>query len=79
MILHDWKDAKCREILTNIRSAAAPSSKVVVFDSMATYTCADSSNTTAAPYPLLGNLGIAGGGFTTGMDISVSEDFHPVE
>ncbi len=72
MILHDWSDAKCQEILKNLRAAASPTSKVVVFESMATYTCADASNPVEAPYPLLGNLGVAGGGFLTGMDIGVS-------
>ncbi|KAF8899686.1 S-adenosyl-L-methionine-dependent methyltransferase [Mucidula mucida] len=59
------------EILKNLRAAASPTSKVVVFESMATYTCADASNPVEAPYPLLGNLGVAGGGFLTGMDIGL--------
>ncbi|KAF9025652.1 S-adenosyl-L-methionine-dependent methyltransferase [Hymenopellis radicata] len=71
MILHDWSDAKCKDILTNLRVAASPSSKVVVFELLATYTCADASNPVEAPYPLLGNLGVAGGGFLTGMDIGL--------
>ncbi|THU96154.1 S-adenosyl-L-methionine-dependent methyltransferase [Dendrothele bispora CBS 962.96] len=55
-----------------------PRSKLIVFDTLARYTCDDprenlnrsgKEGSTSVPWPLLGNLGVAGEGFSTMMDL----------
>jgi hypothetical protein len=73
--MHDWPDELAKVILKHLRDAADPSSKLIIFDSLAVHTCESSSITLASgnkvPYPLLPCLGIAGAGFATCMDFQV--------
>ncbi|KAF9073215.1 S-adenosyl-L-methionine-dependent methyltransferase [Rhodocollybia butyracea] len=81
LILHDWPDNDAREILLNLRDAAAPSSKLVIFESLARYTCDDPSLdlSASAPFPLLANLGEAGEGFGTALDLVMLTLFNGKE
>lgn len=78
LILHDWPDDKCLAILKILRNAAGPSSKLIVFEQIMTYSCdysgpfADVSHPIKAPAPLLANLGMGAGGFLTMIDMQVS-------
>ncbi|KAI0063777.1 S-adenosyl-L-methionine-dependent methyltransferase [Artomyces pyxidatus] len=69
-IMHDWPDSACLTILKNLRAAASSSSKLVIFDAIMPYACADPSGH-PSPYPLLGNLGLAVGGFITMLDLQM--------
>ncbi|KAI0063786.1 S-adenosyl-L-methionine-dependent methyltransferase [Artomyces pyxidatus] len=69
-IMHDWPDSACITILKNLRAAASSSSKLVIFDAMMPYACADPSGP-PSPYPLLGNLGLAVGGYVTMADLQM--------
>ncbi|RDB21483.1 4-O-methyltransferase 1 [Hypsizygus marmoreus] len=83
VVIHDWPDHDAKKILQHLRDAAAPSSKLVIFDSLAVHTCEDPSANPAtvqkAPYPLLANLGIAGAGFNTSLDIQMMNVFNGKE
>jgi hypothetical protein len=61
-IVHNWSDTQARQILSHLREAAAPTSKLVIFDYLGRYTCEDPSleglNLPKAPYPLLANMGV---------------------
>ena len=70
MVLHDWPDHKVKTIMSKIRAAAGPSSKFIVLDVLATYTCEDPASPTKAPAPLLANF--SGAASTTYVDIHVS-------
>ncbi|KAJ3848008.1 S-adenosyl-L-methionine-dependent methyltransferase [Lentinula lateritia] len=82
-ILHDWSDEEACEILSNIRDAAGPDSKLIIFESLARYTCEDSSRANfslpQAPYPLLKNLGVAGEGYLTALDLGMLALFNGKE
>ncbi|KZO93897.1 S-adenosyl-L-methionine-dependent methyltransferase [Calocera viscosa TUFC12733] len=80
-ILHDWSDKYVRKILTTLREAAAPSTKLLIIDSIMHYVCADPTLSKAgvvpgwasarrpdAPPPLLPNWGTVGIG-TYGSDL----------
>ncbi|KAI0063823.1 S-adenosyl-L-methionine-dependent methyltransferase [Artomyces pyxidatus] len=69
-VMHDWPDSTCITILKNLRAAASSSSKLVVFDTIMPYACPDPSGP-PSPYPLLGNLGLAVGGFVTMLDLQM--------
>lgn len=73
MILHDWSKEKSVEILTHLRAAAQPSTKLVVFDHIILHACPDPlmppENVPNAPWPMLANLGYGIGGITTVFDI----------
>ena len=75
VVLHDWSDIKALEIMKRLREAAGPSSKLLVFDSLAVHTCDDPQSTAnlgpKPPKQLLTNLGIAGQGFFTALDLQV--------
>ncbi|KAF5367926.1 hypothetical protein D9758_004439 [Tetrapyrgos nigripes] len=80
-IIHDWSDSECKKILGHLREAAGLESKLVAFGTLARHTCEDSrllenlaedmsdSKIQKSPYPLLGNLGVGGEGFSTMMDM----------
>ncbi|KAG9218603.1 hypothetical protein PLEOSDRAFT_1103769 [Pleurotus ostreatus PC15] len=69
-IIHDWPEAECRKILGHLNAAAKSTSKLVLFEMMALHACADDLvGSNNAPYPLLANLGIAGAGFVTMIDM----------
>ena len=70
MVLHDWPDHKVKTIMSKIRAAAGPSSKFIVLDVLAMYTCEDPASPTKAPAPLLANF--SGAASTTYVDIHVS-------
>ncbi|KJA18250.1 hypothetical protein HYPSUDRAFT_145199 [Hypholoma sublateritium FD-334 SS-4] len=65
-ICHDWPDELVVEILSNLRSAASGSTRLIVADYVIPYACPNDEfeSTTAQnpsnPPPLLGNLGKAG-------------------
>ena len=77
-ILHDWPSDKCRTILSVLREAATPSSKLVVFEIMMPYACeydgpfAEVVGSSKPPSPLLANLGMGMGAYVTWVDIQVS-------
>ncbi|KAF5386557.1 hypothetical protein D9615_001582 [Tricholomella constricta] len=81
VVIHDWPDHDAKKILSNLRDAAAPSSKLILFDSLAVYSCEDPSSSVPkkVPYPLLGNLGIGGAGFATGLDLQMLTLFNGKE
>ncbi|KAG6895118.1 hypothetical protein C0992_003090 [Termitomyces sp. T32_za158] len=65
-ILHDWSDPYCACILTELRAAATPETKLIVVDSIISYACHDpttksdlNSDYKEAPAPLLPNYGAA--------------------
>ncbi|THU96160.1 S-adenosyl-L-methionine-dependent methyltransferase, partial [Dendrothele bispora CBS 962.96] len=62
----------------SLEPKTGPRSKLIVFDTLARYTCDDprenskgpnKEGSTSAPWPLLGNFGVAGEGFSTMMDL----------
>ena len=62
--MHDWPDKYCIQILLHLRAAAAPETRLIIVDTLLSYTCADEgvSNVPGAaspppPAPLLPNLG----------------------
>ncbi|KAG6832062.1 hypothetical protein H0H92_005484 [Tricholoma furcatifolium] len=76
VVIHDWPDHDAKVILKNLRDAAAKTSKLVLFDTLAYHICKDPAIETAAPkapvpFPLLANLGIAGAGFETNLDMQM--------
>ncbi|KAF9498874.1 S-adenosyl-L-methionine-dependent methyltransferase [Pleurotus eryngii] len=69
-IIHDWPEAECRKILGHLNAAAKSTSKLVLFEMMALHACPDELvGSNIVPYPLLANLGIAGAGFVTMIDM----------
>ncbi|KAG6878930.1 hypothetical protein C0992_006574 [Termitomyces sp. T32_za158] len=63
-ILHDWSDPYCTRILKELRAAATPKTKLIVFDAIISYACHDpptesglDSGHKEAPAPLLANYG----------------------
>ncbi|KAK1232072.1 hypothetical protein PQX77_004790 [Marasmius sp. AFHP31] len=78
-ITHNWHDKQAEEILRNLRAAASPNSKLIILDSLATYTCEVPSSSTQAPYPLLANFGVAGAGWDTALDIQMLAYFDTRE
>ncbi|KAJ6568457.1 O-methyltransferase-domain-containing protein [Mycena sp. CBHHK59/15] len=65
VVIHDWPDAAARAIMANTRAAAGAHSKLVLFD--------------MAPFPLLANMGEAGAGFVTAVDIEMMTVFNGKE
>ncbi|KAJ7593960.1 S-adenosyl-L-methionine-dependent methyltransferase [Mycena floridula] len=51
-IIHDWSDKEAKQILSQLRAAAGPTSKLVVFDGLAQHTCSVEGGP-LVPYPLL--------------------------
>ncbi|KAI0045354.1 S-adenosyl-L-methionine-dependent methyltransferase [Auriscalpium vulgare] len=70
-ILHDWPDSANEKILTHLRAAAGPDTKLVVFDSIMPHACPDEAGPPPPPFPLLANLGLPIGGFLTMMDLQM--------
>ncbi|GJJ06646.1 hypothetical protein Clacol_000840 [Clathrus columnatus] len=65
-ILHDWPDEYCIKILTQLRKAASPNTKLLSMDTVIQHACHDNSDFTGvingampdeAPFPLLANWG----------------------
>lgn len=65
MILHDWADNYCLQILRLLREAAAPNSRLLIVDSIMSYACEDTTiakeiyggTGLVPPEPLLPNWG----------------------
>ncbi|KAG6854561.1 hypothetical protein C0991_004897 [Blastosporella zonata] len=83
VVIHDWPDHAAKKILSNLRDGAGPSTKLVLFDTLALYSCEDPSSTVSTvqkvPSPLLANLGVAGAGFATGLDLQMLTLFNGKE
>ena len=67
MILHDWADSYCLQILKQLREAAAPTSILLICESILSYPCEDTTGAQDIPggtepvplRPLLPNWGYA--------------------
>ena len=74
-MIHDWADGEARMILKNIRAAAGPSSKLVLFEILIPYACEDPENTFVnsmrAPPPLIPTAGPGSLDFLTFTDMQV--------
>ncbi|KAI0262997.1 S-adenosyl-L-methionine-dependent methyltransferase [Gloeopeniophorella convolvens] len=70
-ILHDWPNPQCIEILTQLRRAAEPHSRLIVFESIMQHACVEPDGPPLPPAPLLPNLGVAVGGTSTVMDLQM--------
>ncbi|KAA1478069.1 S-adenosyl-L-methionine-dependent methyltransferase [Dentipellis sp. KUC8613] len=64
LILHDWSDEYAAKILKHLREAATPATKLILVDTIISYTCRDPDadadldrGIRAAPEPLLANFG----------------------
>jgi hypothetical protein len=84
-ILHDWPEKQCITILTNLRKAAGPNTKLIDLDSIIPYTCRDPELKATggedipgavpreAPSPLLANYGaVSQLSYTADMVVSVN-------
>ena len=77
LVIHDWSDADSLKILKNIRAAASPSSRLILFELCIQHVCPDteylrySDDTEPVPYPLLANIAKGNGTFDTNTDIRV--------
>lgn len=65
-IIHDWPDKYCIQILQYLRDAAAPSTRLMIIDSLMSYACAEEdikvipgAGRPTPPAPLLPNGGHA--------------------
>ena len=63
-VLHDWSDLYAAKILTQLRAAAAPTTKLIIVESIVAYACHDPNSESIpgaapreAPSPLLPNYG----------------------
>ncbi|KAI0666974.1 S-adenosyl-L-methionine-dependent methyltransferase [Trametes maxima] len=59
LILHDWPDDESRKILRRLRSAAGPSTKLLIGDMLLPYACKSEHAFAPEDSPLLPNLGVA--------------------
>ncbi|KAF8992816.1 S-adenosyl-L-methionine-dependent methyltransferase [Cyathus striatus] len=79
-VILDWPDVEAIKILSLLRSAALPSSKLIIFDNIARHTCEDPESkdiySQEVPDPLLSNLGIGGSGFQTALDMTLLALFN---
>ncbi|KAL0960206.1 hypothetical protein HGRIS_011839 [Hohenbuehelia grisea] len=77
-VIHDWPEADCIKILSHIRVAAGPDSKLILFELIVPLACEDPTTALIAnhdpalkaPEPLLPNFGIAGG-WPTWVDLQM--------
>ncbi|KAI0712854.1 S-adenosyl-L-methionine-dependent methyltransferase [Cerioporus squamosus] len=60
-IMHNWMDEDCTKILSQLRAAAGPSTKVLIVDQILPLACRDENESALVPAdsPLLPNLGKA--------------------
>ncbi|RDX43036.1 S-adenosyl-L-methionine-dependent methyltransferase [Lentinus brumalis] len=60
-IMHNWLDEDCQKILSQLRAAAGPSTKVLIVDQILPLACRDGTESALVPAdsPLLPNLGTA--------------------
>ncbi|KAI0359496.1 S-adenosyl-L-methionine-dependent methyltransferase [Trametes cingulata] len=59
LVLHDWQDEDCRNILSRLRSAAGPNTKLLIGDMLLPYACDSEDAFVKEDSPLLPNLGVA--------------------
>ncbi|KAI0666975.1 S-adenosyl-L-methionine-dependent methyltransferase [Trametes maxima] len=59
LVLHDWPDEESRSILRRLRSAAGPSTKLLIGDLLLPYACRIEGAFAPEDSPLLPNLGMA--------------------
>ncbi|KAJ6475817.1 S-adenosyl-L-methionine-dependent methyltransferase [Mycena vitilis] len=78
VVIHDWPDVTAKEIMANTRKAAGADSKLVLFDCVMPYAC-DTPGAPPVPAPLLSNLGVAGAGFVTSLDLEMMTVFNGKE
>ncbi|KAL0574006.1 hypothetical protein V5O48_007950 [Marasmius crinis-equi] len=76
LVTHNWQDDQVKDILRHLRSAASPSSRVIVMNNLATHTCEVPSSFPKAPYPLLANFGVASAGWDTALDMEMLTYFN---
>ncbi|THH06774.1 hypothetical protein EW146_g9509 [Bondarzewia mesenterica] len=77
LVLHDWPQTESKKILKNLREAAGPQSKLVVFDMVVAHACPEATATSdtpptpkaEVPFPLLANY--AAGRFVTMIDLQM--------
>ncbi|KAG7087221.1 hypothetical protein E1B28_013202 [Marasmius oreades] len=75
LVLHDWPQSTSQKIMTTLRKAADPKSKLIVFDMVVPHACAEVPPLPGAvigppaPAPLLSNF--AAGHFVTMVDIQM--------
>lgn len=43
MIMHDWPDSTCIQILKQLRTAAGPETEVIIIDNLVDYACLDTT------------------------------------
>ena len=74
-MVHDWPEAQARRILENIRAAAAPSSRLVLFEMLIPYACEDPErkfvDSAPVPAPLIAADGPGMVRFLTFVDMQV--------
>jgi hypothetical protein len=70
-IVHDWADGPSIKILKNLRAAAKPATRLVIFDALMPHVCVVPGGSPPPPWPLLGNLGEGMGAFVTMLDMQV--------
>ncbi|RPD58019.1 S-adenosyl-L-methionine-dependent methyltransferase [Lentinus tigrinus ALCF2SS1-7] len=60
-VMHNWSDKDCERILSHLRAAAGPDTKLIIVDQILPLACCDASESALAPpdSPLLPNLGKA--------------------
>ncbi len=78
-IMHDWSDSYCLKILTQLRAAASANTKLILVESIMSFSCHDSGEDSVpgavpheAPEPLLANYG-AVNEMAYSADIDVSD------
>ncbi|KAF9062020.1 S-adenosyl-L-methionine-dependent methyltransferase [Rhodocollybia butyracea] len=88
IVTHNWPDTDVRNIMSQLKAGAGRASKLVIFDVLAHHTCRSpslswdqphASSSSSVPYPLLGNLGIAGAGIDTIVDMHMLALFNGKE
>ena len=72
-VMHDWSDEWCKKLLSQLRAAAGPTSKLIMFEEILRHVCPESGPFAQqpAPYPLLANYGAGMGAFQSAVDIQV--------
>ncbi|KAI0827576.1 S-adenosyl-L-methionine-dependent methyltransferase [Trametes gibbosa] len=59
LVLHDWQDEDSRNMLTRLRAAAGPNTKLLIGDMLLPYTCDNGGAFVGCESPVLPNLGVA--------------------
>ncbi|KAI0292082.1 S-adenosyl-L-methionine-dependent methyltransferase [Multifurca ochricompacta] len=70
-IIHDWPDNHSIAILKNLRAAAGPATRLVLFEGVMPHVCLTHGGRPPPPPPLLGNLGAGMGALVTMLDLQM--------